>query len=109
MLKPKCLDGRQSYGYTNVAGGYILPCCLCDKKDRYKDFKSLMQEKFKITNVDSIEEILHSEEWQEFYDILINRPGEAPDVCQKFCSNHFVKKDVTYIHPKTGKFQNKKY
>ena len=108
MLKPKCLDGRQSYGFTNVEGGYLLPCCHCDTKDGYVEFESLIQEKFKITNVDSIEEILHSEEWQDFYDTLINRPTKAPDTCQKFCSHHYVKKEITYTDPE-GRIRHKKY
>ena len=64
MLKPRCLIGKQTFGFTNSEGGYILPCCWCDQPERTKEFASLTQEKFKITNVDSIESILESDEWE---------------------------------------------
>ena len=78
MLKPRCLIGKQMFGFTNSEGGYILPCCWCDQSERIKEFASLTQEKFKITNVTSIESILESDEWQDFFDILIIRFLSSP-------------------------------
>lgn len=96
MLKPRCLIGKQMFGFTNSEGGYILPCCWCDQSERIKEFASLTQEKFKITNVTSIESILESNEWQDFFDILINRPEEAPDTCKTYCSSDFIHKKLSY-------------
>ena len=96
MLKPRCLIGKQTFGFTNSEGGYILPCCWCDQPERTKEFASLTQEKFKITNVDSIESILESDEWQDFFDILMNRHEEAPDTCKTYCSSDFIHKKVNY-------------
>ena len=37
MLKPRCLLGKQTFGFTNSEGGYILPCCWCDTISPEKD------------------------------------------------------------------------
>ena len=96
MLKPKCLNGDTSFGFSNSEGGYILPCCWCDQPKRIKQFASLTQEKFKITNVDSIDSIVESDEWQEFFDMLINRPEKAPETCKKYCSATYEHNRVNY-------------
>ena len=106
MIKPKCLNGSQCYGFSNIKGGYILPCCWCDKPRYHKEFENLMQEHLKITNVNSVESIIHSKEWQDFYDTLINRPEEAPSLCHKFCSG-VTGKIVTYTTP-DGKEREKR-
>ena len=107
MLKPKCLNGSQCYGFSNIKGGYILPCCWCDKPNYHEEFKSLMQEHLKITNVDSVESIIYSKELQDFYDILVNRPEEAPSLCQTFCSG-VTGKIVTYTTPKGNEHERRK-
>ena len=96
MLKPKCLNVDTSFGFSNSEGGYILPCCWCDQPKRIKQFASLTQEKFKITNVDSIDSIVESDEWQEFFDMLINRPEKAPETCKKYCSDTYEHNRVNY-------------
>ena len=96
MLKPKCLNGDTSFGFSNSEGGYILPCCWCYQPNRIKQFASLTQEKFKITNVDSIDSIVESDEWQEFFDMLINRPEKAPETCKKYCSDTYEHNRVNY-------------
>ena len=106
MIKPKCLNGSQCYGFSNIKGGYILPCCWCDKPRYHKEFENLMQEHLKITNVNSVESIIHSKECQDIYDTLINRPEEAPSLCHKFCSG-VTGKIVTYTTP-DGKEREKR-
>ena len=96
MLKPKCLNGDTCFGFSNSEGGYILPCCWCDQPKRIKQFAILTQEKFKITNVDSIDSIVESDEWQEFFNMLINRPEEAPETCKKYCSDTYEHNRVNY-------------
>lgn len=100
-LKPLCLDhgmfagkGNQkdlsewlgkAYGYNSQ--GYIMPCCWTVQEKGYEEeqFKPLMKDKFHISNVDKIEDVVQSEEWKEFADILINKPKNAPNVCWYFC------------------------
>jgi len=79
MIEPKCLQDK-SLGYSNE--GFILPCCWADY-DKYKLIPQLVQDKFNLSNVNSIEEILNSEEWKNFFHNIKNNP--LP-ICIKYCS-----------------------
>ena len=52
-----------------------LPSCV----------QNLYKEHLKISNVDGVDEIIFSEEWLEFFDMLKNRPEDWPDICIKIC------------------------
>ena len=52
-----------------------------NKKER------LYKERLKIDNVDSIEEIIFSDEWINFFDVIENKEDEWPDICLKVCDN----------------------
>ena len=93
-LTPKCLSGK-GYGYS--AQGYLIPCCWCDPREgrtandqgaiETEQIKSIfIKEHLKLTNVDSINEILKSKEWKGFYETLINDPDNALEVCKRYCS-----------------------
>ena len=64
-LKPKCLltDRDLSYSVT----GHILPCCWVNTSFNDRHIKSLLKDKLKIENNNSIEEILDKKEWKELY------------------------------------------
>lgn len=90
-IYPKCINNDQEIGHT--ARGYILPCCWWDRPNLFNsEIKHLVQEKFKLTNVDSISEIFESEEWKTFYQNLAD--GIAPDLCHTFCGGTEVKKVI---------------
>ena len=81
-LYPKCLKKDGEFG--NTTRGYLLPCCYLDVTDLFEgEFKDLVKEKFKLSEVASIEEIIESEEWLSFYQNL--RDGIAPDRCYEAC------------------------
>lgn len=84
MIDPKCLKDNKFYGYN--INGFILPCCWADQPERIKEFSSLMKEKFKINNANSVDEIINSDEWKNFYSTLINNPEQAPNTCKQYCS-----------------------
>jgi|TARA_B100001094_G_scaffold329155_1_gene391265 hypothetical protein len=94
MINPKCLNGEQCYGFN--IDGYLLPCCWVDHPTRIGQFKILTKDKFKLSNVDSIESIIESEEWQEFFDVLINKPEEAPETCKHYCSDRHEHRKISY-------------
>ena len=67
------------------------------KKDPHVDYITRKEVRsFKITNVDSIDSIVESDEWQEFFDMLINRPEKAPETCKKYCSDTYEHNRVNY-------------
>ena len=86
-LNPKCHRGR---GIAYVSTGHLLPCCWCDSLNpKYKNqFMELgfFFEDLKLENNDKIEDILLSDVWINFHEILLEKPQEAPDICKKKCS-----------------------
>lgn len=78
---PRCLNNTRFVSYT--AKGYLVPCCWADNQPGFEHFydKSLY-----IDNNESIEDILNSKTWQEFYHMLENKPELAPWTCRKQCT-----------------------
>jgi len=90
MIDPKCLNGEMEYFYS--AEDYLLPCCWCGEfvaKPESNDPKiqSLMTNK--LSKVDSVEQIVESKEWKEFYKNLFIDP---PQLCKDFCAKDYVNK-----------------
>jgi len=90
-LEPKCMGENPKWLGLN-AEGYLLPCCWCDpirKKSKNYNGKmdsmdQLFQEKFKLENVENMEEIILSDEWLSFFKSLINSE-DVPKICQHYC------------------------
>ena len=55
----------------------------------YGTFKPnyLVKEKLKVENVDSIDDIINSEEWQSFFETIKNDPENAPYLCHHYCGS----------------------
>jgi hypothetical protein len=87
MKQPKCMEEGCSLGHHPA--GYILPCCYVRVNDGtnpvHGAVTTLYKEELKISNVNSIEEIIKSNEWDNFFDIINNRPDEWPKICLKVC------------------------
>ena len=88
----KITDNRQvvTVGYT--AQGYLLPCCWCDlqtpkETEQYAKF-GLFNQNLKVENVDDIEDILTSPEWQNFHETLLKDPQSAPAQCKRMCGTN---------------------
>ena len=84
MITPKCLDKWGFLGWS--ATGYLLPCGWMDHENMDL-IPELVQEKFKVENIDSIDDIIQSEEWQSFFDTIKNKPENAPHVCHHYCGS----------------------
>jgi len=82
MIKPKCLEEYGFLGWS--ATGYLLPCCWMDHENMSL-IPELVQEKFKLSNVKTIEDIVESEEWKSFFDKIQNDQENAPSVCHHYC------------------------
>ena len=83
MLKPKCVKGiAPAYCST----GHILPCCYIDGAiDQDDVLKPLFLDDLKIENHDDIITIYQSEQWIDFFDVLINNPDAASPKCWAIC------------------------
>lgn len=83
MIEPKCLDDKYFLGHSSE--GFILPCCWIDSYDKYKLIPELLQKKFNLLNVNSIEEILSSPEWKNFFSKIKENP--LP-ICHLYCKKN---------------------
>lgn len=83
MIDPKCLKGTISLGHSNE--GFLMPCCWCACIIGDEELKFLSQDHLKLSNVDSVEQIINSEEWNEFFRILKEQPENAPQICKYMC------------------------
>ena len=84
-LKPKCF-GKMEPAVN--AQGFLLPCCWCDKPHILKDknFKKLVDDKFHLSKVGSIKDVIYSKEWQEFkIDLKNSNIDKLPNVCKIKC------------------------
>ena len=109
MFKPICLknteqsgtsiidnkviaQGRRE-GFAHCARGFLIPCCLLDGVHNNTDpmYTALFKEHLKLSNNESIEDILLSDEWIAFGKAVIKGVYEgieyAPLSCQKICGN----------------------
>ena len=89
MFKPLCIAGEKVIGHS--ASGWLIPCCWLDPNGLNiidKNISMLFKDELKIENVDSIEDIILSDEWINFMKILqSNDDDKIPLVCKKKCSN----------------------
>lgn len=86
-LCPRCIYENQEI--TLSSEGYFTPCCWLDdelyrNQSRVNDF---FNENLHIENNENIQDIFDSKEWTEFWDMLLNRPEEAPPVCYEYCAS----------------------
>ena len=96
MVVPKCLNADHQLGHT--ARGYILPCCWADRPELFEgDMKDLVKEKFKLTNIEKIEDVIESKEWINFYNKL--KHGEGAKICSIYCNGNKIK-EITQLKRK---------
>lgn len=83
-LDPKCFK-KQQMAVTNR--GHLIPCCYCDTKHTMDDpeFQKLLAVS-KISDYNSISDILATEEWKEFEYNL--RQNIGPRACQTICAKN---------------------
>ena len=96
-LEPRCMiqrnERRQQAAVTNR--GHLIPCCWIDQTEELKH--PTMQKILavsKISEVESIDEILLSEPWQKFAkDLAENNFKEIMPVCVTHCLKRTDHKD----------------
>jgi len=69
--------------HSNI--GWLLPCCYADTV-HMEQFSILLEEHLKVENAESIEAILESDNWKQFYETILNDYENAPYVCKYRCT-----------------------
>tara|TARA_Y100000992_G_C20852557_1_gene298962 strand:+ start:205 stop:513 length:309 start_codon:yes stop_codon:yes gene_type:complete len=91
VLKPKCARGKS---FALSAEGYLLPCCWVDPLRKLKPdydgnmdgMDDLFKEELKIENVDTVEDIIMSTEWLDFFERLTTGT-KIPKICVRYCGD----------------------
>ena len=98
-LEPRCFperfkgqketsDAMNTMGIAYTSTGYLMPCCWLDDDIRHiKEYENLglHDEELKLANNKSVEDIVYSEQWQNFTRILAEEPHNAPTKCKQKC------------------------
>ena len=84
---PKCI--KDNIPVAISATQSLLPCCWIDKREGWADpiLKKFFNDKLNLKNVDSVDDIIKTGTWQEFFSLLINNPELAPDLCKHHCTS----------------------
>jgi len=88
-FNPRCRRGDLSTGIHYSGDGYIAPCCWIamlndNKRDEYPTHL-LFQEKMKLENNDTIEDIIESAAWKILFDFIDEKSDKVPLSCKKTC------------------------
>tara|TARA_Y100000389_G_C16988810_1_gene283883 strand:+ start:152 stop:487 length:336 start_codon:yes stop_codon:yes gene_type:complete len=93
-LDPQCTKGTIAFAVTNR--GHLIPCCRCDDPPTMNDpkFQELLAVS-KISDYNSVSEILETKEWVDFYNNLKNHIG--PQACWHTCRKNKEEEAVQVI------------
>ena len=105
-LDPKCFDRRQeAYAITNRME--LIPCCWLDNQINRKDIEyGQLLLASRIYDYDSIDEILLTDEWIEFYENL--GKGKGFPMCHIVCKKRETPQHKKETFYKDGKLALKK-
>jgi hypothetical protein len=86
---PKCLQfhDEANKGAAYTSDGFMLPCCWLDDPPVHNYIMKcgLKDESLAVSNNDSLEKIFTSDQWENFFTILIHDPENASYMCKKKC------------------------
>jgi|TARA_B110000503_G_scaffold22141_1_gene33987 hypothetical protein len=88
-IVPKCLafNTRDNKGAAYTSDGFMLPCCWMDDPPVYRHVKAcgLKDEELLLSNNERLEDIFTSDQWENFFQTLLNDPKNASYMCKKKC------------------------
>ena len=88
-VKPKCLNfnSKDNKGAAYTSDGYMLPCCWLDDPPVYRYIKmcGLKDEELLLSCNEQLEDIFTSDQWENFFQTLLNNPENASYMCKKKC------------------------
>ena len=60
-----------------------------------EDFKNLMKEELLLNNINDIhKDIINSNEWKDFFKLLLESPESAPRSCKYYCGSDWSTKNM---------------
>jgi hypothetical protein len=87
-FNPICITKAE--GMAHTCSGHLIPCCYLDYVNNIDPaYRELLKDELKLSNNDSVEDILTSDEWLNFGRAVLKglRQGieYAPRSCQRKC------------------------
>ena len=89
-IEPMCIKGNMNLAITNR--GEVIPCCRCDTNENMSDpeFRKMI-DRSRIADYDSIDDIIESDVWKQFYDQL--KENRGPKACWDTCRTNKPESD----------------
>lgn len=88
-IDPKCLkfDSRDNKGAAYTSDGFMLPCCWMDDPPVHNFIvkAGLKDPELAVANNERLEDIFSSDQWEQFFQNLINEPDKCSYMCKKKC------------------------
>jgi len=87
-IDPKCLKfSNDNKGAAYTSDGFMLPCCWMDDPPVYRYIKEcgLKDPELALANNNCLEDIFTSDQWENFFQTLLNCPEKASYMCKKKC------------------------
>lgn len=97
-IEPKCLKfgDRDQKGAAYTSDGFMLPCCWLDDPPVYRYIKEsgLKDPELALANNEKLEDIFGSDQWEKFFQILLNEPEKCSYMCKKKCGVDFTEQEI---------------
>ena len=89
-IEPMCIKGNMNLAITNR--GEVIPCCRCDTNENMSDpeFRKMI-DRSRIADHGSIDDIIESDVWKQFYDQL--KENRGPKACWDTCRTNKPESD----------------
>ena len=82
-FKPKCVDVPESGTFYNNKG-FLFPCCFVGDLSQKPDWEEFWDESLNVSNNESIEDIITSDTWVDFFHDIVNGIHKKK-ACSKYC------------------------
>ena len=96
-IEPKCLDfSKNQKGAAYTSDGFMLPCCWLDDPPVHRHVleTGLKDSELALANNEKLEDIFASNQWENFFQTLLNDPDKASYMCKKKCGVDFTPQEV---------------
>lgn len=95
-FNPMCLSGEETFAVNNR--NQLMPCCLVDNFGLLDEQVQTLLEASDIDKYENIEQITKTQEWQDFFNMLIKakrkqRLNTIPRACKESCTREQIRQE----------------
>lgn len=105
-INAKCLKFNilEQKGAAYTSDGYMLPCCWLDDPPVHNFVKKmgLKDPELALENNEKLEDIFGSQQWENFFQLLLNEPDKCSYMCKKKCGE-----DLSEVEEEIRKHEEK--